>query len=117
MTPEKMIENSILSFLKINGIFCWKNQSVGIFDSKKQVFRLNRNQHHINGVSDILGILPVSGRFLAIEVKTNTGRLTDHQKSFLDEIQRSGGISGVCRSIKDAQLLLSDYLTQRKARK
>ena len=65
---EKHIENQILTYLANKKIFCWKNQSVGLFDPNKKVFRRSNNVHHIKGVSDILGILP-DGRFLAIEVK------------------------------------------------
>jgi hypothetical protein len=64
---EKMIENQILTYLKNKKIFAWKNQSQGTFDPRKGIFRKSRNPHHINGVSDILGI--VDGKFLAIEVK------------------------------------------------
>lgn len=62
-----MIENQILTFLANKKIFAWKNQSTGTFDPRKGVFRKSRNTHHINGVSDILGI--IDGKFLAIEVK------------------------------------------------
>lgn len=65
---EKIIENQILTYLSNKRIFAWKNQSTGLFDPTKGSFRKNRNVHHINGVSDILGCLP-DGRFLAIEVK------------------------------------------------
>jgi hypothetical protein len=65
---EKQIENQILTYLRNKGIFVWKNQSTGVFDPTKKVFRKSSNPHHISGVSDILGILK-DGRFLAIEVK------------------------------------------------
>lgn len=65
---EKQIENQILTFLRNKKIFVWKNQSTGVFDPSRKTFRRSNNAHHINGVSDILGILP-DGRFLAIEVK------------------------------------------------
>ena len=64
---EKPIENQILNLLKLLGVYCWKNQSVGIYDKAKGVYRKSNNKHHINGVADIIGV--ISGRFLAIEVK------------------------------------------------
>lgn len=66
--PEKIIETTILDYLNAKRIFAWKNQSTGVFDPSKNVFRKSRNIHAINGVSDILGIH--EGRMLAIEVKT-----------------------------------------------
>jgi hypothetical protein len=64
---EKIIENQILTYLANKKIFAWKNHSQGIFDPGRKVFRKSRNVHHINGVSDILGV--IDGKFLAIEVK------------------------------------------------
>lgn len=96
---EKQIENQIISFLRILGVFCWKNQSVGIFDAKKKIYRKSNNQNHILGASDILGIL--HGKFLAIEVKSAKGRMTIHQKAFLQNIRSQGGIAFEARSLSD----------------
>jgi len=65
---EKPIENAILAYLNFSGILAWKNQTVGIYDPVKKIYRKSRNIYHISGVSDILGVLP-DGIFLAIEVK------------------------------------------------
>jgi len=54
---------------------------------------------HPKGIADILGIW--EGRPLAIEVKTKKGRVTDHQRKFLDCVRRNGGIAFVARSIDD----------------
>lgn len=103
---EKQIENRIINFLRIIGIFCWKNQSVGIFDPKKKVFRRSNNINHLRGVSDILGI--VNGRFLAVEVKSEKGRLTIEQKAFLQNIRAQGGIAFEARSLSDVARHLKD---------
>lgn len=58
------------------------------------------------GSSDIIGITQ-DGRFLAVEVKTPTGRVTEDQIRFIDAIRRKGGVAGVARSVEDALLLLS----------
>lgn len=97
---EKVIENSILSFLKRNNIYCWKNESVGIFDQKKGVYRRKNSIHRMNGVADILGILR-GGKFLAIEVKSLRGRITEEQTAFLSSINAEGGIAFVARSIDE----------------
>lgn len=64
---EKQIENQILTYLKNKKIFAWKAQSTGVFDPARGVFRKSSNPHHINGVSDIIGIF--QGMMLCIEVK------------------------------------------------
>jgi len=57
------------------------------------------------GSSDLIGITP-DGRFLAVEIKTKTGRVRPEQQQFIDAIRRKGGIAGIARSVDDAIALL-----------
>lgn len=108
MTSEKNIENDILIFLSKIGIMAWKNQSIGVWDAKKKVFRKSNNKFHIKGTADILGIF--QGRFLAIEVKTKKGVLSPDQKLFLNRINEEGGIAFVGTSVEQvARELLQDF--------
>ena len=101
--PEKQIENAILDYLlMVDGMF-FKIQNVGVYDPIKKTFR-KPSRHHKAGVSDILGVL--RGRFMAIEVKTATGRLSKSQAKFLDEVKANGGLALVARSVQD----VDDYL-------
>jgi hypothetical protein len=52
------------------------------------------------GSSDLIGITN-TGRFLAVEAKTPKGRTTDGQESFLEMVNRLGGIGIVARSLED----------------
>ena len=52
------------------------------------------------GCSDIIGQL-VTGEFLAIEVKTPSGRVRDDQAAFLDKVSTHGGLAFVVRSVSD----------------
>jgi hypothetical protein len=52
------------------------------------------------GSSDLIG-LNSAGRFLAVEVKAPKGRMSDGQESFLEMVQRLGGIGIVAKSIAD----------------
>ncbi|MEI7608057.1 MAG: VRR-NUC domain-containing protein [Rhodospirillaceae bacterium] len=45
-------------------------------------------------------------QFLALEVKTTTGRLSDKQVTFLDVINKSGGLAAVVRSGPEALQLV-----------
>jgi hypothetical protein len=47
-------------------------------------------------------------QFVAIEVKSETGRTTAQQDQFLSQIQAAGGCGGVARSVDAATALLSD---------
>ena len=49
--------------------------------------------------------------FTSIEVKTPTGRLTPQQRSWLEAVDRAGGIAGVARSVADALHLVANPLT------
>jgi len=116
MTPEIAVQNLVCGYLRRLGIFFWKNDSVGIFDPRTQRYRRNNSPFKIKGVADILGILP-SGRFLAIELKSERGRCTPEQTAFLSQIKASGGVAFVARSIKDVEEGLHEYIGQGSATK
>lgn len=44
--------------------------------------------------------------FMAVEVKKPTGKVTEAQQNFVDQVQNAGGIAGICRSVQDAEALL-----------
>lgn len=105
---EKQIESEILMFLRAIGIYCWKNPTVGVFDMKRRVYRKPKSVFHIRGASDILAI--IQGRMLAIEVKSETGRLSDDQRVFLTKINEEGGIAFCTRSVENcAEQLLKFF--------
>jgi ABC-type transporter MlaC component len=54
------------------------------------------------GISDLVGQLK-TGQFLACEVKREGAALMDHQREFLNEVLRNGGVAFVARSIEDAK--------------
>ena len=98
---ESDIEKLILNWLNKNGIFAWKCKTMGTYDAKIGGYR-KPGKFSLNGVSDILGVLP-NGQFLAIEVKTKTGRPSIEQKAFIKKVNKQGGKAFVARSIKDVQ--------------
>lgn len=99
MTPERAIQNVICSHLRRLGAFIFIHDSVGIYDKQKGVFRRNMSPYRMRGVADILGIW--RGAPLAIEVKTETGKVSDHQKAFLKAWREAGGIGFVARCWED----------------
>lgn len=94
---EQALQKGILQYLKLKGIFAWKNHSTGIYDTKRNVWRTNTS---IKGVSDILGIMP-EGRLLAIEVKTKPNRPSGHQVEFIRNITEMGGLGFIAYSLDD----------------
>ena len=58
--------------------------------------------------SDLIGYRQVDGiaQFVALEVKSATGRATKEQTQFLEHIQSAGGLAGIARSVDDAAAIL-----------
>lgn len=59
------------------------------------------------GVSDLIGCTS-DGAFVAIEVKTQTGRPSDAQTAYIEMVRRLGGRAGVARSISEALQIASE---------
>lgn len=59
------------------------------------------------GFSDLFGHRKSDGRAFYIEVKTKKGRLSKEQADFLDKMQKSGAVAGVCRSAGEAVKLIN----------
>jgi len=108
--PEKVIEEDIFKFLRLNGIFCWKNPTTGYFDVKIKRWRKHVSANAINGAPDILGIY--DERPLAIEVKSAKGKLTSDQEEFLERFNKEGGIAFVARSVRDVMMNLDSVNKQ-----
>ena len=56
------------------------------------------------GSGDLIGIH--AGRFVSLEVKSDTGRVKKEQTQFIDVVQGLGGIAGIVRSVQEARALL-----------
>jgi hypothetical protein len=105
---ERDVVRACLDYLRLRGVFAFRVNNTGIWDSARKAFRSFRG---LRGVSDILGVLPrtldVGGRcvtvgvFLAVEVKSARGRLTPEQAAFADAVRRAGGVSLVVHSLKE----------------
>lgn len=88
-SPANKLTNQILQFLYKQGVYCWRQNSGGIFDIRKGIYRTGAKK----GVSDILGCIPPKGRLIAIEVKIGKDRLSDEQVGFMRNIIHAGGIA------------------------
>lgn len=59
------------------------------------------------GAADLWGIRIADGKFVAVEVKTKSGRVQKNQELFLQAIRQYNGIAGVCRSVAEFEALVS----------
>lgn len=102
MKTEKVIENEILTYLNaMPGMFAWKNNTVGIYDPIKKVYRKSNSKFIHNGVPDILAVC--NGLLLAIEVKTSKGVVSKDQKRFIEHLNEQGALTLVARSLSDVR--------------
>ena len=87
---EKNLISSIQSYLKtLPDCFCWKEHG-GMYGHA--------------GLPDIMCC--IAGRFVAFEVKTETGRLTGLQDKTLCRIRDAGGVAHVVRSLDEVKTIL-----------
>lgn len=64
------------------------------------------------GSSDLIGIGP-GGQFLALEVKTSTGRASKEQKQFIALVHRYGGTGAIVRSADEAVAVIETMRRER----
>lgn len=99
---EQQIQKQILDYLRYRGIPCYKHQNAGIREPDGGYIPT-----HTRGVSDIIGCIPKTGRYLAIEVKRPGGKPTAEQKQFIDIINEAGGLAFVADSIESVKSKLA----------
>lgn len=87
---ESEIVKQIKEYLKtVKGCFFWKEHG---------------GQFGTAGIPDL--IICFKGRFVALEVKTATGKTTVLQAITQKRIQEAGGIAAIVRSVDDARRVI-----------
>ncbi|TGH19551.1 MAG: hypothetical protein ERJ68_08285, partial [Aphanocapsa feldmannii 277cI] len=87
----------------------WRNNTGGLIDRQGRLVRFGL----CKGSSDLIGLRSVKvttamvgqhiGQFVAIEVKAPQGAIRPEQESYLQLVQRFGGVAAICRSVEDAE--------------
>ena len=109
-TPEGRIKTACLRYLERRGFFVWNNPSGAVRIAPDRWLHFGRK-----GSSDIIGLLP-DGRFLAVEVKSDHGRISPEQSVFLERIRGSGGLAVVVKSWQELDQVLREAGTLQTAR-
>lgn len=101
MTESHILADIRLSLGREPDFRVWRNET-------GTARHLNRHVRYglCRGSSDLIGILAPTGRLIALEVKTETGRPTREQLLFLDVVRRFGGFGAIVRSVQDAHAAL-----------
>lgn len=108
MQGERKLQNYILDYLKFKyskSALIIKLDNKGSYDPIKQCFRKN-TKHTSPGLPDIL-IIFNGGKAIFLEVKTNTGRLSQNQKQFSLTCVAKDIKYHVVRSIIDCETIMA----------
>ena len=97
---EKDTQAAIIQWLEIKHIFHYR-QNTGAFQNAQGNFY--RFGHP--GASDIICV--ANGRYIAIEVKTPKGKLSEVQEHFRDNLRKAGGYYVVARQLEDVIKIFS----------
>lgn len=103
MKSEANIQNAIMIALAESGCLIWRNNTGILKDKTGRPIKFGL----CKGSSDLIGLTP-SGQFLAVEVKTATGRVRPEQTAFIDAVRKNGGRAGIARSVDDALKIALD---------
>lgn len=100
--PESKVVDACIKWLWQRGVFCWRNNTGALRDKRNHLIRFGKV-----GSPDIIGIAPWSschrGKFIGIECKSSTGKMTPHQEEFCSKVTANFGIYIVARSIDDLE--------------
>jgi hypothetical protein len=102
---EFQLEMAVGHRLKSAGYFFWKQPNGGYFDAKMTRFRKQLSPFARNGIPDYIWIF--KGLFIGLELKTPTGRVSESQKDFHDDVSKKGqGFCFVIRSLQDLERVI-----------
>ncbi|WP_145430641.1 VRR-NUC domain-containing protein [Staphylococcus haemolyticus] len=94
---EQQIQNDIILEINKHGHRLWRANAGKVVTKDNRVIKLLPK-----GFPDTFGYRKTDGKFIAIEVKTETGRLRPEQKKFRDFAETQNILYGVARSVEDA---------------
>lgn len=94
-----------MSYMDFKGIFYWRMpigavlQQVRSKGKKREVYKPSP----IRGFPDLCGIFTRThkGRMFVVELKSHKGRVSEHQKNWLEKIHKAGGAAAVIRSLDE----------------
>lgn len=110
---EQVLQKRIMLVLNDKDSPCrvWRNNVGVLKDGRGIPIRYGLSV----GSADLIGLVMTTGQFLAVEIKTEKGRVSPEQKAWLETIRRMGGQAMVMRSVDEAELLVEQLKKQRPA--
>lgn len=87
-TETNNLTTEIITFLTECGHLAWRNNSMGVYDPLKGVYRKTNT---MAGTPDIICILQ-GGQFLGIEIKTGKDSMSRAQTTFMNHSRKLGAL-------------------------
>ena len=115
MSEQEISARIALAVGSLNNVRLFRNTTgsawQGQFLEKRGDITLIKNARYTNfglakGSGDFIGLLD-DGRFLSLEIKTETGRISPEQKAWLAMVTKFGGLAGIVRSEQEAIQLIT----------
>ena len=107
MKLETGIQTAILNYLSYyenqGKLYCFRSNSFGGFIQRSNGTR-GYIKNNKRGLPDI--VCCISGRFLALEIKTDKGKQSEFQKAAQTAIEKSGGLYSIVRSVDDVEKII-----------
>jgi hypothetical protein len=100
------VTQAIINYLSMVGWFVWRNNTGGVWDPDKKIFRKNKNIKA--GVPDIQGI-DWLGRSISIEVKGSGDRCSADQTLFAVEAIARGAFYCIATNVDDVISTMKFY--------
>jgi len=69
-------------------------------------FKMHGGLYGQGGLPDIIAC--INGRYVAFEVKTESGRVTALQQATINKIRQAGGTAEVVRSVSEAKTIIQN---------
>lgn len=89
---------AIIRYLRMIGFWAWENQTVGIWDPGKKIYR--KKNSLVKGAPDILAV-DWDDRSIMVEIKTGRDRLSADQTIFMCEVLIRNGIYIIAANTQD----------------
>lgn len=101
---------AIILYLNAFGCVAWRQNNTGVWDAKKQCYR--KNPFSRKGIPDVVGYRKADGRAIFVEVKAGKDKLSDEQRSFLQEATENHCIAIVVKDFHDFEKKWLDALNK-----
>ena len=94
---EQKIQNEIILAINQRGHRLWRANAGKVITKDNRIIKLLPK-----GFPDTFGYRKSDGKFIAIEVKTDKGKLRPEQIKFKDFAEKQNILYGIARSVNDA---------------